>query len=168
MGWSPLSEIRECVSTRSDASKLLSSHTTYLRSAYALFSSSNPTSSAMLHSSTISDDNDLASRLTRRDSNKIDVNVSVFSDSATRSLPSPASSDGLLSPLTPEDGAEVPSILAAELKGKDPGVTRGRFKLGPSSIDEDRPFKVVVIGAGYSGIIAGIRCVFFHARFVHS
>ncbi|KAL5493003.1 hypothetical protein ACEPAI_4451 [Sanghuangporus weigelae] len=31
------------------------------------------------------------------------------------------------------------------------------FKLGCASIDEDRPFKVVVIGAGFSGILAGIR-----------
>ncbi|KZT12304.1 FAD/NAD-binding domain-containing protein [Laetiporus sulphureus 93-53] len=31
------------------------------------------------------------------------------------------------------------------------------FKLGDFSIDEYRPMKVIVIGAGYSGIIAGIR-----------
>lgn len=31
------------------------------------------------------------------------------------------------------------------------------FKLGTFSIDEYRPIKVVVIGAGFSGIIAGIR-----------
>ncbi|KAH8108598.1 FAD/NAD-binding domain-containing protein [Phellopilus nigrolimitatus] len=31
------------------------------------------------------------------------------------------------------------------------------FKLSSSCIDDDRPFKVVVIGAGFSGITAGIR-----------
>ncbi|THH08433.1 hypothetical protein EW145_g2721 [Phellinidium pouzarii] len=31
------------------------------------------------------------------------------------------------------------------------------FKLGDKCIDDDRPMKVVVIGAGFSGIIAGIR-----------
>ena len=35
----------------------------------------------------------------------------------------------------------------------------GRFELGDFSIDEYRPVRVVVIGAGFSGILAGIRCV---------
>ena len=34
-----------------------------------------------------------------------------------------------------------------------------RFELGSFSIDEYRPIKVVVIGAGFSGILAGIRSV---------
>ena len=33
------------------------------------------------------------------------------------------------------------------------------FDLGDFSIDEYDPVKVIVIGAGFSGIIAGIRCV---------
>lgn len=33
------------------------------------------------------------------------------------------------------------------------------FKLGDFSIDKHKPIKVVCIGAGYSGIIAGIRYV---------
>ena len=33
------------------------------------------------------------------------------------------------------------------------------YSLGQFAIDEDRPMKVVVIGAGYSGIAAGIRYV---------
>ena len=33
----------------------------------------------------------------------------------------------------------------------------GRFTLGDFSIDEYRPIKVIVIGAGFSGILAGIR-----------
>ncbi|EMD35687.1 hypothetical protein CERSUDRAFT_116421 [Gelatoporia subvermispora B] len=39
------------------------------------------------------------------------------------------------------------------------GTTNGasQLKLGDFSIDEDRPMRVVVIGAGYSGIMAGIR-----------
>ena len=35
----------------------------------------------------------------------------------------------------------------------------GRFTLGNFSIDEYKPIKVIVIGAGFSGILAGIRCV---------
>ena len=34
-----------------------------------------------------------------------------------------------------------------------------KFTLGPFSVDEPHPIKVVVIGAGYSGIIAAIRGV---------
>ena len=39
------------------------------------------------------------------------------------------------------------------------GVASGTsgFRLGGFCIDEDRPMKVIVIGAGFSGIIAGIR-----------
>ncbi|KAF8900786.1 hypothetical protein CPB85DRAFT_1324906 [Mucidula mucida] len=37
------------------------------------------------------------------------------------------------------------------------GVADTTFQLGNFSIDEHRPMKVVVVGAGYSGIIAGIR-----------
>lgn len=33
----------------------------------------------------------------------------------------------------------------------------GPLKLGDFSIDEYRPIKVICIGAGFSGIIAGIR-----------
>lgn len=40
-------------------------------------------------------------------------------------------------------------------------TTNTGLRLGASSIDEDRPFKVVVIGAGFSGITAGIRFVSF-------
>lgn len=32
------------------------------------------------------------------------------------------------------------------------------FELGDFSIEEYRPMKVVVVGAGFSGIAAGIRC----------
>ena len=35
------------------------------------------------------------------------------------------------------------------------------FPLGAFSVDEYKPIKVVVIGAGFSGILAGIRCVYF-------
>ncbi|KLO16411.1 FAD/NAD-binding domain-containing protein [Schizopora paradoxa] len=42
-----------------------------------------------------------------------------------------------------------------ETKSTDAGPSS--FKLGDFSIDEYRPMKVVVIGAGFSGIIAGIR-----------
>lgn len=39
------------------------------------------------------------------------------------------------------------------------GIANTGFRLSTSSIDEGRPFKIVVIGAGYSGILAGIRSV---------
>ena len=35
------------------------------------------------------------------------------------------------------------------------------FTLGDFCIDEYEPIKVIVIGAGFSGILAGIRCVPF-------
>ena len=35
------------------------------------------------------------------------------------------------------------------------------FKLGSFSIDEYRPLKVAIIGAGFSGITAGIRSIYF-------
>lgn len=41
----------------------------------------------------------------------------------------------------------------------DIGTHRPVHSLGQFAIDEDRPIKVVVIGAGYSGIAAGIRYV---------
>ena len=34
-----------------------------------------------------------------------------------------------------------------------------KFKLGDFSVDEYRPIRVIVIGAGFSGILAGIRFV---------
>lgn len=33
----------------------------------------------------------------------------------------------------------------------------GAFELGQFAIDKSRPMRVVVIGAGYSGIVAGVR-----------
>ncbi len=43
------------------------------------------------------------------------------------------------------------------LNGLATGDVDGNFKLGDFSIDEYRPIKVVAIGTGFSGIIAGIR-----------
>jgi len=39
------------------------------------------------------------------------------------------------------------------------GDETGKFRLGDFAVDEYRPIKVVAIGAGFSGIIAGIRLV---------
>jgi hypothetical protein len=39
------------------------------------------------------------------------------------------------------------------------GDERCKFRLGDFAVDEYRPIKVVAIGAGFSGIIAGIRLV---------
>ena len=49
----------------------------------------------------------------------------------------------------PHDGFSLP----------DQQQQNGRFTLGNFTIDEYRPIKVIVIGAGFSGILAGIRCV---------
>ncbi len=40
------------------------------------------------------------------------------------------------------------------------------FVLGDFSVDEHRPIRVVVIGAGIGGILAAIRSVAAHARFL--
>ena len=47
-----------------------------------------------------------------------------------------------------------PSVKTEEAPQDD-----GRFTLGDFAIDEYKPIKVIVIGAGFSGILAGIRCV---------
>lgn len=47
---------------------------------------------------------------------------------------------------------EIPTQPATNGHAADGGL-----KLGDFSIDEHRPIKVVCIGAGFSGIIAGIR-----------
>ena len=52
----------------------------------------------------------------------------------------------------PHDG---PSPLAPSFNGGQDG----RFTLGNFAIDEYKPIKVIVIGAGFSGILAAIRCV---------
>ncbi|KAH8107384.1 FAD/NAD-binding domain-containing protein [Phellopilus nigrolimitatus] len=49
-----------------------------------------------------------------------------------------------------------PNDLPPGVGGKEAGLPQS-FKLSSSCIDDDRPFKVVVIGAGFSGITAGIR-----------
>ena len=46
------------------------------------------------------------------------------------------------------------SVEEEDSRSNRPGE---RFSLGEFSIDENRPIKVIVIGAGFSGIIAGIR-----------
>lgn len=51
------------------------------------------------------------------------------------------------------------SVTNGQPATKTTDADSSSFKLGDFSIDEYRPMKVVVIGAGFSGIIAGIRCV---------
>ena len=43
--------------------------------------------------------------------------------------------------------------------GAEPVSQDDRFTLGAFSVDEYQPVKVIVIGAGFSGILAGIRFV---------
>ncbi|EJC99858.1 FAD/NAD-binding domain-containing protein [Fomitiporia mediterranea MF3/22] len=72
---------------------------------------------------------------------------------------SPPSAESIPGPITPED-VPVNKLVntAKSINLEDDATTHASdFKLGSMSIDEDRPFRVVVIGAGFSGIIAGIR-----------
>ncbi|KAL5524908.1 hypothetical protein ACEPAF_8777 [Sanghuangporus sanghuang] len=100
-------------------------------------------------------DNDSSTPVEQTDARKIEVIAPIPQDAPSPT--STASSDGVHSPLTPEDGDEVNLPPKPGLDYERENVTKAGFKLGSSSIDEGRPFKVVVIGAGYSGIIAGIR-----------
>lgn len=54
----------------------------------------------------------------------------------------------------PSDNAQSGSGAPHGLNGPGPGY---ELKVGDFSIDEYRPFKVIIIGAGFSGIAAGIR-----------
>lgn len=100
----------------------------------------------------------LASSHVQTDLKENQINISTLADPL--SPVSPANSDGVPSPLTPPDGFAVPSPPKAGDRLHDQTSTKPGYKLGTSSIDHDRPFKVVVIGAGFSGIIAGIRSDF--------
>ena len=51
------------------------------------------------------------------------------------------------------DCKSKPSLI----DGTDTPGLEQNLKLGDFSIDEYRPFKVIVVGAGFSGIAAGIR-----------
>ena len=66
-------------------------------------------------------------------------------------------------PVTASTTNGVPSNAPNGIHASTPNGTASStgtgFKLGTFCIDEDRPMKVVVIGAGFSGIVAGIRCV---------
>jgi ribulose 1,5-bisphosphate synthetase/thiazole synthase len=48
-------------------------------------------------------------------------------------------------------------ILDLHTNGTTSGIGRTPFKLNDSPIENQRPLKVIVIGAGYSGIYCGIR-----------
>ena len=56
------------------------------------------------------------------------------------------------SPTTPTDGEGLPGTSTHDHDGSD-------FVLLDKSIDEPRPLKVVCIGAGFSGVMCGIRYV---------
>ncbi|KAI5115440.1 hypothetical protein M0805_005525 [Coniferiporia weirii] len=72
----------------------------------------------------------------------------------------PLSPDSVSSPLSPLDGFNDHALfkgmnslgLQDSLKS-----SASEFKLSNACIDDERPMKVVVIGTGFSGIIAGIR-----------
>ena len=68
--------------------------------------------------------------------------------------------EGILSPLSPFTATSPGSELSDETRALpvlDSEVKTSGFYLSSDSIDEERPMKVVVIGAGFSGVIAGIR-----------
>lgn len=72
--------------------------------------------------------------------------------------------------VNPTDGGQAnvqrDSVHSMPLADHEPGKAASNFKLGNFAVDDRRPMKVVVIGAGFSGITAGIRCVTlcFHRR----
>ena len=53
---------------------------------------------------------------------------------------------------TDSSNDSVPGLMGAK-------IAKQAFQTGDFAIDEYRPMKVVCIGAGFSGIIAGIRYV---------
>lgn len=82
--------------------------------------------------------------------------VNFFAEKDTLSQTSPINSISSGSSAT-EDGINGPLPLGVDPSQRRRMPAETGFKLGDPSIDEDRPFKVVVIGAGFSGVIAGIR-----------
>ena len=67
------------------------------------------------------------------------------------------------SPQRAPDATKNATPESVPANGSDPNGSSHKpdheLKLGDFSIDEYRPFKVIVIGAGFSGIAAGIRYV---------
>ena len=67
--------------------------------------------------------------------------------------------------MSPQEG-NVPTLSDSKpstpfTTAEDGSAVDSRMTLGDWSIDEYKPMKVAVIGAGFSGILAGIRCVIF-------
>lgn len=64
-------------------------------------------------------------------------------------------------PIAQNGDAAIVHKLEVHANGKADAVATSAngtaFRLGDFSIDDCRPMKVVVIGAGFTGIIAGIR-----------
>lgn len=52
---------------------------------------------------------------------------------------------------------EEPTLTTAQSPPQVDGQTNPEFKLGDFAIDDCRPMKIIVVGAGMSGILAGIR-----------
>ena len=56
------------------------------------------------------------------------------------------------------DSAAVVDVEGAKSSPKDEGSAPiHAFEEGNFTIDEHRPMKIIVVGAGFSGILAGIR-----------
>jgi NADH dehydrogenase FAD-containing subunit len=53
---------------------------------------------------------------------------------------------------------------SSQLEAADAAAGSSTFTLKDAPIENQRPLKVVVIGAGYSGILAAIRYVLPHRR----
>ena len=62
--------------------------------------------------------------------------------------------DPLTTHMLNAESTRLPAQAEAEPASQDDKLTLGNF-----SIDEYQPVKVIVIGAGFSGILAGIRSV---------
>ena len=97
----------------------------------------------------------------RQPSIRIDTLASASKPAPSSSSPNAqgsASPPSSASPITPLDGTVLPGVSSSDAEA-------GRkFILLDKSIDEPRPLKVVVIGAGFSGIMCGIRCVLLFVR----
>ena len=94
------------------------------------------------------------------------VDTKLEDDAARRHLP--GTNSPLISPLTSSsastesnsfsnggDGSD--NVEAMHSNGIVQDATTSTFQLSNNCIDDARPMRIVVIGAGYSGIIAGIR-----------
>ena len=86
----------------------------------------------------------------KADATNVKLNTSQSKPTPSSKHDGDASPTATSSPTTPLDGEALPGALASTQESS-------KFVLLDKSVDEPRPFKVVCIGAGFSGIMCGIR-----------